>query len=118
MTLLASGGTATMANILAQLRNRFDILYLVCHGALVDGEPNLWLEDKDGGVAVESGSLFGSQMKLLAEQPRLIVLASCQSAGAKGFRAASGALSAMGPQLAEAGVPAVLAMQGKVSMVG
>jgi CHAT domain len=49
----------------------------------------------------------------LSELPSLIVLASCQSAGSGG----SGALAAVGPLLARAGVPSVLAMQGKISLV-
>jgi hypothetical protein len=40
------------------------------------------------------------------------VLASCQSAGS----GTGDALAALGPQLAEAGIPAVLAMQGNISM--
>jgi hypothetical protein len=47
-----------------------------------------------------------------------VVLASCQSAGAGGQEPSDdqGALSALGPRMVEAGVPAVLAMQGRVSM--
>ena len=50
--------------------------------------------------------------------PRLVVLASCQSAGVGDDRRSDdgGVLAALGPRLAEAGVPAVLAMQGDVSM--
>jgi hypothetical protein len=51
-------------------------------------------------------------------RPRLIVLASCQSAGTRDSArsADSGALAALGPRLAEAGIPAVLAMQGDITM--
>ena len=45
-------------------------------------------------------------------KPRLIVLASCESAG----KGTGEALQALGPRLAEAGVPAVIAMQGSISM--
>ena len=48
----------------------------------------------------------------LTTRPRLLVLASCESAGAS----AGDALAALGPRLAEAGIPAVLAMQGKISV--
>jgi hypothetical protein len=48
----------------------------------------------------------------LETRPRLLVLASCESAGGQ----TGGALTALGPRLAEAGIPAVLAMQGKISM--
>jgi hypothetical protein len=51
-------------------------------------------------------------------RPVLIVLASCQSAGTGPVRTADaqGALAALGPRLAQAGIPAVLAMQGDVLM--
>jgi hypothetical protein len=47
-----------------------------------------------------------------------VVLASCQSAGsgAEARTGDGGALAAFGPRLAEAGVPAVVAMQGNVTM--
>jgi len=45
-------------------------------------------------------------------QPRLVVLASCQSAG----KGSGDVLQAFGPRLAQAGVPAVIAMQGNISM--
>jgi hypothetical protein len=47
-----------------------------------------------------------------------VILASCQSAGsgAEARTDDAGALAALGPKLAEAGIPAVLAMQGNVSM--
>ena len=51
----------------------------------------------------------------LRNLPRLVVLISCQSAGSPAPDESS-ALAAIGPRLAEAGVPAVLAMQGDLSM--
>jgi hypothetical protein len=53
----------------------------------------------------------------LRDRPRLIVLASCESAGDGAPASADGGpLTALGPRLARAGIPAVLAMQGKVAM--
>jgi hypothetical protein len=89
-----------------------DILYLVCHGAIVKGEPWLWLEDDHGKVARLSGGELVTRMKELEMRPRLVVLASCESAG----DGSGDALAALGPRLAESGIPAVLAMQGKISM--
>jgi hypothetical protein len=47
-----------------------------------------------------------------------VFLASCQSAGAGADRRSedAGVLAALGPRLAEVGVPAVVAMQGNISM--
>jgi hypothetical protein len=104
---------ATLNNILDALRDgQADILYLACHGSLVKGEPWLWLEDDAGQVARASGNELATRIQELAERPRLVVLASCQSAGT----GAGDALTALGPRLAEAGIPAVLAMQGNISM--
>jgi hypothetical protein len=104
---------ASLDNLIAELRsNEYDILYLVAHGALVKDEPWLWLEDEHGKVARASGNELVTRLKELPQRPRLVILASCESAG----QGAGDALAALGPRLAEAGVPAVLAMQGKISM--
>jgi hypothetical protein len=118
LTTLAGRGLATPNNLLDRLRDGHELLYLVCHGALVRGEPWLWLEDDDGRVNRVSGAELADAFGRLRQCPRLVVLASCQSAGA-GSEARTndeGALAALGPRLAEAGVPAVLAMQGNVTM--
>ena len=81
-TTLASGGTATLSNIADRLRHdRFDILYLVCHGSIVDGEPWLWLEQHDGRASRVQGTDFAASLASAQQRPRLVVLASCQSAG-------------------------------------
>jgi hypothetical protein len=100
----------TYANLAAQLDRGFDILYLVCHGRLKDAEPQLFL---DGDAMTPAGDL-ALKVAGLDFRPTLIVLASCQSAGAGG--ANSGVPSAIGPRLAAAGVPAIIAMQGNVFM--
>jgi hypothetical protein len=106
-TVLASNGQATLANIIAHLREGYDILYLVAHGAIVDDVPRLWLEDDDGYAAVIPGNDLVNQVRELRQHPRLVVLASCQS----------GALmSALGPRLVDVGVPAVLAMQDNITL--
>jgi hypothetical protein len=122
-TTLASGGQATLQKITDALQGDaaapgVDLLYLVCHGALIDGEPHLWLEDSAGRVEVVPGSELVRRVSELQRRPQLIVLASCQSAGQGSARHSDdeGALAALGPRLAEAGIPAVLAMQGNVAL--
>lgn len=118
MSELASGGQASLNNLIARLREGYDILYLVCHGALLKGEAWLWLEDEQGNVARVSGSDLLARLNELQQRPRLVVLASCQSAGTGDSARSSdeGALAALGPRLAETGIPAVIAMQGNVTM--
>jgi Tfp pilus assembly protein PilF len=99
---------ATLPAIAAALRGSAHILYLVCHGALIDGKPYLWLEH--GGEPV-AGDLLVQTIVNLERRPLLIVLASCQGAGDTYQM-----LTAIGPKLAQAGVGAVMAIQGNVPM--
>lgn len=118
-----SGERACLNHLVSHLRKTpYDILYLVCHGAMRkaegtpdDGhisEPWLWLEDEQGDTARTPGKELAARLKELEQRPVLVVLASCQSAGS----GEGDALAALGPLLAEAGIPAVLAMQGNITM--
>jgi hypothetical protein len=109
---LGESDRATLNNIADRMRTGVDILYLVCHGAIVDGKSVLWLEDEAGASDKRDGSELVTRLRELAQPPRLVVLISCQSAG----RAGSDALGALGPKLGASGVPAVLAMHGNVTM--
>ena len=143
VTLLAdypgSQGRATYPQITAELQNAHDIVYLVCHGALL-GEtesgsrgPVLLLEKNDGGVDRASGEALAKFIANLRpeQRPGLMVLASCQSGGRGKVPAGAkapgeqdedqrsydrGALGALGPRLVEAGLPAVVAMQDNIKM--
>ncbi len=120
----AQPGQASMENLAKTMRQGFDILYLVCHGALArvgDGrrepQPFLLMETEDGSGRMASGEDLVEGLRGLEPdlRPRLVVLVSCQSA--KGSASdGEGALAALGPRLARVGIPAVLAMQGMVSM--
>lgn len=113
---LPSGGTATLAGLVDGLRDGPEVLYLVCHGFLAKDEPQLLLEGEDGSVERVSGGELLARLAELPRLPRLVVLASCQSGGSGGTSRDEGALAGLGPRLAELGVPAVLAMQGNVTM--
>lgn len=103
---------ASLKNLLTQLRaNAYDLVYIVVHGALIRDEPQLFLEDEAGLTARVAGKDLVLELKNLDERPRLLILASCESAAPS----ANQALTALGPRLAEAGVPAVIAMQGSVA---
>lgn len=116
VTELAARGQVTLENLAAHLRDGYDILYLVAHGLLVDGEPWLFLENEDGTTARVPGRELATRIQELDERPRLVVLVSCQSAGSGQTAPDDGALAGLGPRLAEAGVPAVIAMQGNLTM--
>jgi hypothetical protein len=107
------GGSASLNNIVAALREGYSILYLVCHGVMADGRPYLWLEcDEPGAGPVAGDELLRRIADLPPERrPLMVVLASCQSAGNSHER---DALAALGPALARSGVAAVVAMQGSI----
>lgn len=103
----------TLKHLIDEIRDGVEIVYLACHGLINDnGEPLLILEDDHGNYCGVKGTELVSEIKKLINLPRLIVLASCESAGKEQARA----LLALGPLLTQAGVPAVLAMHGKISM--
>lgn len=114
-------GQPMLERLLDGIRDGCDIVYLVCHGALdraQAGHSVLFLEDADGKVARVAGTELVRRISELEQRPRLIVLASCASAGTgdETTSADGGPLVALGPRLAEAGIAAVLAMQGQVAM--
>lgn len=104
---------ATLPAIVAALRDGPDMFYLVAHGAVRGGEPYLWLDDGAGGPARVRGADLADAIAALARRPRLATLISCGSAGAT---ADGGALAALGPRLAAAGLAVVLAMRDELSL--
>ena len=139
LTVVASDplqpGNATYKALTAKLGQGYDILYLVCHGALLEDnakthvqQPYLVLEKSDGSYDQHNASDLVTFVRNLPAslRPRLVVLASCQSGGQGKVPNASateeersydqGALAALGPRLVEAGVPAVVAQQADVRM--
>lgn len=107
----------TLNRLIAATRQGVDILYLVCHGEISRKMiPQLLLQNEDGTTDKIEASKFAERINELIEVPRLIVLASCEGAGTEYGDRGYTAQIALAPRLAEAGVPAVLAMQGKISM--
>jgi hypothetical protein len=121
-------GPVTLRRLTAALEDGPHVLYLVAHGALPpDGRPRLWLQGEDGAATPVAGDELVSAIRRLAQPPRLIILASCDSAGAgrtpdlpapdgPAIVRGNDALVALGPRLAEAGVGAVVAMQGQIPL--
>lgn len=112
----------TRSALRKNLRDGFPIVYLICHGRLAATGPRLLLEDEQG----EIDSMLGDELSLAihncegSRKPLLIMLASCHSAGALEDDASQGdgrgVPAALAPSLARQGVPAVLGMQGAVSL--
>ena len=116
-TALIEPGSATLARLGEQLQAGHDVLFLMAHGSWQRGTAWLWLEAADGSVERVAGEALVKRIAALTMRPRLIVLASCESSGTgQAAGEAAEAAAALGPSLARAGVPAVVAMQGKVSL--
>lgn len=107
-----AAGRATRIGLAAELRSGPQIVILVAHGRMSDAGPIILLERNDGRTDCVSGADLVSIISRLSEPPLLLVLASCHSAGS----GSEDAFQALGPQLAAAGVPAVLGFQGNVSV--
>lgn len=110
-----SGAPVTLTAIIDALQAGPRILYLVCHGTMVKGTPYLALEDEKGEVSWVPGDELVARISDLRgdRRPVLVVLASCQSVGIAHDTTVP---SALGPQLARAGVAAVVGMQGDAPM--
>lgn len=109
---------ATLDNLRDALQHGCDLLYIVAHGGILGDEPCLTLTGDDGDVVITPVQSLLHHIRNLTEMPRLAILISCESAG-NGQDAPQDEpmpLVALGPLLAEAGVPAVIAMQGRISI--
>ncbi len=102
---------ATLAALATALRDGAHILYLVCHGQLKEGQSFLYLEQQEAGERYQPvlGDALIDLIAHLQQRPILIVLASCQGAGDT-----YAMLAPIGPRLTQAGIGAVIAMQGNV----
>jgi hypothetical protein len=121
VTVAGQDAPLTLERLVEGLRGEVDVLYLLCHGGLhTEKGPLLYLQDEDGKAKVASGDELARRIGELVERPRLVVLASCESAGTEQVSTqglvTAGQLVPLAPALAEAGVHAVLAMQGKISI--
>jgi hypothetical protein len=106
--------------LIEEIRDGVDILYFVGHGKLArrSGTPGLILQDEAGAAEAVKGQDLALRVGELQRGPRLVVLASCESAGdGAQVEAVDHTVQAtLAVYLADAGVPAVIAMQGFVSM--
>lgn len=103
---------ASLEKLAAALLDELDVLYLVAHGAIKEGQPVLYLVGPNGRTAPTPAQELVSRMQSSSHRPALIVLASCQSAGQSHGEGTG--LAALGPSFARAGVGAVLAMQDNI----
>jgi hypothetical protein len=104
-------GRATLEAIQAALSAGPQLVILIAHSATREGQPVLFLEGADGRAAPVFGDELVAAVQRQAQRPLLLVLVSCKGAGDD-----YAALTALGPRLAQVGLPAVLAFQGDIAM--
>ena len=104
---------ATLRAVQSALCEGPAILCLICHGAHNGDDTTLWLEDDERNTAHVAGSTFSEMLAQLARPPLLVTLIACEGGGVSHH---AGALAALGPRMALAGVGAVVAMQAKLSL--
>lgn len=93
----------------------YPILHLVCHGRVVErsGETVLYLSGADDRVAPIEGTEWIERLAPLKNLPHLVFLSTCESADPSAESGLGGLAQRM---VRELGIPAVLAMTGKVSI--
>jgi len=112
-TTVLDAGKATLAGLSQHLNAGCDMLYLLAHGHTDDdGNTWLYLEDENRRTARAQGREIVQLMSTQINRPSLIILGACQSAG----NGHAPPMLALGPMLAAAGIPAVLAMQDRISI--
>ncbi|HEU4325050.1 MAG TPA: CHAT domain-containing protein [Roseiflexaceae bacterium] len=103
---------ASLPALLSQLHAGTDLLFVMAHGRVDEtGETLLFLDNGAGVVEPVRGQELVARIAEQIEKPRLVILGCCDSSGSGDAEV----LAALGPQLVQAGVPAVLAMQGRIS---
>jgi hypothetical protein len=109
------GAPATLKHVREALLSGvgFDVVHFVAHGAAARSGTALYLEDERGAVQIVAAEQVVEAFRAAEHKPRLCFLAACES----GARARSDAFLPLGPKLvAEAGIPAAVAMADRVGM--
>ncbi|NNJ12056.1 CHAT domain-containing protein [Chloroflexales bacterium ZM16-3] len=107
---------ASLAVITNRLRQKSTILYIVAHGQERNGQASLCLEDKDGAPHWINAQDITHVIAGAPHPPKIVILVACESAGQLDPYPAEAGMT-LGSQLANAGIPAVIAFQGKPPIV-
>ncbi|MBN1249588.1 MAG: PQQ-binding-like beta-propeller repeat protein [Anaerolineae bacterium] len=104
----------TLERLSRMMLEGYEWLHFVGHGRVNPRQArvDLLMEDAQGNTRAIADRLFAATLARQGVQPQLVFLSTCQSAVALEGHALSG----LAPQLVRIGVPAVVAMRGKVPM--
>lgn len=108
-------GPVTLIRLQDRLSSGYHILHFIGHGKFSSAreEAMLLFQNEQGQTQVVSDLALAAMLNSLAERPALVFLTSCESAS----RSTSDAFMGLAPLLVANGVPAVIAMQGPLSMI-
>jgi hypothetical protein len=109
-----SDSPVTLERLAKELRQDCHILHFIGHGAFnrVTKEHALYLQDENGQAKRVQDEKFVGMLTLQGMRPQMVFLVACQSAS----RSTEDAFQGLGPQLAAAGVPNVIAMQDNITI--
>lgn len=116
LTVLASDTPTppTRQALQAALAAGFDVVHCLCHGALLDDETYIYLENGDGSADPVPSARLIELFYALAHKPALVVLMSCETAKQPAHPTN---FLALGPALVrDGGVEAVISMAESVAM--
>jgi hypothetical protein len=105
----------TLARLEAELRHGYHVLHFIGHGAfnVKQQQAALYFENDDRTARRVIDADFAGMLDRLQSPPQLVVLAACQSAQ----QSLQDVFTGLGPQLVQAGLPAVVAMHADVTML-
>jgi tetratricopeptide (TPR) repeat protein len=105
---------ATLERLERALRQGYHVLHFLGHGAynVRRKQAAVYLQNDDGMAQRAIDDDLANMLARQGVQPRLIVLAACQSAS----RSTGDAFAGLGPKLVSIGVPAVVAMQDVITV--
>ncbi len=105
---------ATLERLENKLREGYHILHFLGHGEFnpKSGQAKLLMQNTNGHVQRVPDDEFVSMLSRQGIRPRLVFWAACQSA----TRSSADAFRGLSPKVVSIGVPAVIAMQGSVTI--
>ena len=104
----------TLERLESALRQGYHVLHFVGHGvySAQAQQAALFMQDDDGRIRRVLDDDLAGMLARQGVQPHVVFLAACQSAA----RSNTGSFLGLAPKLVAAGVPAVLAMQDRVTV--
>lgn len=104
----------TLARLETRLQEGFGGLHITGHGALnpLTNSTAVLLQDETGKIKLAVDEQVSNLLARLPDPPRLIFLMACESS----TRSSADAFTGLAARLVRDGVPAVVAMQGAISM--